>query len=109
MELLSFLLLCCCLRSYCFKALPFSSQHFHTYTHTNTGLNAMGGKAKAGCPKQNIQATLNSLTDAGLSVAVQEEIQDVEETNRKSTKLKHRGMAFDFSFGVLLEFLAIAL
>ena len=37
------------------------------------GLNPMGGKAKAGCPIQNVQATLDGLTRQGFSVAVYEE------------------------------------
>ena len=41
------------------------------------GLNAMGNKAKAGCPVRNIQATLDCLTECGLSIAVIEEINDV--------------------------------
>jgi DNA mismatch repair ATPase MutS/predicted GIY-YIG superfamily endonuclease len=40
------------------------------------GLNAMGGKARAGCPVRNIQQTLDSLTAAGLSVAVYEELDE---------------------------------
>lgn len=34
------------------------------------GLNPMGNKAKAGCPVKNVQATLDGLTSAGLTVAV---------------------------------------
>ncbi len=30
----------------------------------------MGNKAKAGCPIKNVQATLDGLTSAGLTVAV---------------------------------------
>ena len=37
------------------------------------GLNAMGGKARAGCPRSNIQQTLDGLTSVGLTVAVYEE------------------------------------
>ena len=37
------------------------------------GLNSMAGKARAGCPKENVQATLDGLTSAGLRVAVYEE------------------------------------
>ena len=44
----------------------------------HAGLNAMAGKCKAGCPVKNIQATLNSLTDAGLVVAVYEEADDID-------------------------------
>jgi DNA mismatch repair ATPase MutS len=40
------------------------------------GLNPMAGKARAGCPAKNIQATLDSLVEAGLVVAVYEEIND---------------------------------
>ena len=39
----------------------------------HVGLNPMAGKAKAGCPKQNIQSTLDRLTSAGFSTAVFEE------------------------------------
>jgi len=42
------------------------------------GLNPMGNKTKAGCPVKNIQATLDGLTSAGFSVAVYEEINDVD-------------------------------
>ena len=35
----------------------------------HAGLNPMGNKCKAGCPVRNIQATLDSLTSVGLSVA----------------------------------------
>lgn len=40
------------------------------------GLNPMGGRARAGCPIRNVQATLDSLTGVGLVVAVYEELQD---------------------------------
>jgi hypothetical protein len=40
------------------------------------GLNAMGGKARAGCPAQNLQATLASLVSAGFRMAVYEESTD---------------------------------
>ena len=50
------------------------------------GLNAMGKKARAGCPYRNIQATLDSLTEVGLSVAVYEETNDVD----SKSKLKKR-------------------
>eukprot|EP00977_Amphora_coffeiformis_P025658 scaffold21117_cov170-Amphora_coffeaeformis.AAC.2 len=42
------------------------------------GLNAMAGKAKAGCPICNIQATLNGLTEQGFRVAVYEESPDTD-------------------------------
>ena len=38
------------------------------------GLNPMGNKPRAGCPIKNIQQTLDQLTNAGLMVAVYEEI-----------------------------------
>ena len=49
--------------------------------HAN--LNPMAGKAKAGCPKHNIQNTLDALVDAGFSIAVVEEAN----TSRTSTSL----------------------
>ena len=39
------------------------------------GLNAMGLKSRAGCPRSNVQQTLDGLTNAGLTVAVYEEAQ----------------------------------
>jgi len=42
------------------------------------GLNAMAGKARAGCPKRNIQATLDCLTTLGFRVAVYEEAADTD-------------------------------
>ena len=45
----------------------------------NCGLNAMAGRAKAGCPKYNIQATLDGLTRNGYRVAVYEEWNGVGE------------------------------
>eukprot|EP00981_Chlorochromonas_danica_P002201 scaffold437_cov168-Ochromonas_danica.AAC.18 len=42
------------------------------------GLNPMGNKCKAGCPVRNVQATLDGLTSAGLSVAVYEEIAEID-------------------------------
>ena len=42
------------------------------------GLNAMGSKAKAGCPVRNVQATLDCLTQAGFRVAVYEEGADTD-------------------------------
>ena len=52
-------------------------------------------QAKAGCPKQNVQNTLDGLTEAGLSVAVIEELPD-SNTNSGPTKKnlpKERGFA----------------
>ena len=40
----------------------------------HAGLNPMGRKARAGCPINNLQPTLDGLTAAGLTVAVYEEI-----------------------------------
>ena len=42
------------------------------------GLNAMAGKAKAGCPIRNVQATLDCLTSQGFRVAVFEEASDTD-------------------------------
>ena len=52
------------------------------------GLNAMGGKPKAGCPIKNLQATLDGLTRAGLSAVVYEEIIDTDSQRGPKTKLK---------------------
>jgi hypothetical protein len=58
------------------------------------GLNAMGGKAKAGCPSKNVQQTLDGLTAAGLSVAVYEEVSEIELAKKsqpsKAPRIKHR-------------------
>ncbi len=43
------------------------------------GLNPMAGKARAGCPWRNVQATLDGLTGAGYRVAVYEEWNGAEE------------------------------
>lgn len=59
------------------------------------GLNPMGGKCKAGMPVRNIQATLDNLTSVGLSVAIYEEITDVDSDKGPSkitTKIKHRAL-----------------
>lgn len=57
------------------------------------GLNPMGQKAKAGCPARNIQATLDSLTSAGLSVCVYEELNDVDSQRGPSSKrIKRRAL-----------------
>ena len=42
------------------------------------GLNSMAGKARAGCPIKNIQATLDCLTTSGFRVAVYEEAADTD-------------------------------
>jgi hypothetical protein len=50
------------------------------------GLNPMGNKPRAGCPVKNIQQTLDQLTNAGLTVAVYEEI-SVEIDQSQSKKV----------------------
>ncbi|CAN0369793.1 unnamed protein product, partial [Hapterophycus canaliculatus] len=40
----------------------------------HAGLNKMGQEIRAGCPRKNIQQTLDGLTSAGLTVAVYEEV-----------------------------------
>lgn len=40
----------------------------------HAGLNRMGQEVRAGCPRKNIQQTLDGLTGAGLTVAVYEEV-----------------------------------
>lgn len=45
----------------------------------HAGLNPMAGKARAGCPWRNVQATLDALTAAGFRVAVYEEWNDNED------------------------------
>jgi hypothetical protein len=66
------------------------------------GLNPMGGKARAGCPIMNVQATLDLLTKKGFRVAVYEEEQQQPLHKRKSngsggggggSKLKTRYLA----------------
>ena len=58
------------------------------------GLNAMAGKARAGCPLKNIQATLDGLTNAGFRVAVYEEANDTGASRVKGkSKIKNRMLA----------------
>ena len=63
------------------------------------GLNAMGGKARAGCPVKNIQATLDCLVEAGFRVAVYEEAADTDSSLGSSasagskSRLKNRMLA----------------
>jgi len=61
------------------------------------GLNPMAGKAKAGCPKLNIQRTLDDLTRAGFRVAVYEEGSDTDACTGPGAagggKLKRRFLA----------------
>lgn len=52
------------------------------------GLNPMAGTCRAGCPIKNVQDTLDGLTNAGLSVAVFEE---VVETNANKGPTKKSG------------------
>lgn len=58
------------------------------------GLNAMAGKARAGCPLKNIQATLDGLTNAGFRVAVYEEANDTGANKlKRKSKIKNRMLA----------------
>ncbi len=55
----------------------------------------MGGKAKAGCPIQNVQATLDCLTSRGFRVAVYEEIADTDSSSGpgQKSRIKNRMLA----------------
>ena len=55
----------------------------------HAGLNPMAGRARAGCPVANLQATADCLTSAGLTVAVYEEV----EPARQATADRQRGAA----------------
>jgi hypothetical protein len=60
------------------------------------GLNAMGMKARAGCPIRNIQQTLDGLTNVGLSIAVFEEVEpstSSKDNNNNSSNIKSRFLA----------------
>jgi hypothetical protein len=59
------------------------------------GLNAMAGKARAGCPIRNVQATLDCLTANGFRVAVYEETADTDAAAGAGPKarLKNRMLA----------------
>jgi len=57
------------------------------------GLNPMGSKCRAGCPVQNVQATLDALTSAGLTVAVYEEVAPAGTGEGRFRKLKQRVLA----------------
>ena len=60
----------------------------------HAGLNPMAGKCRAGCPRTNLIQTLSALTDAGLSVAVFEEANDVSVAGGpRAKKRKHRFLA----------------
>ena len=52
------------------------------------GLNPMAGKARAGCPWRNVQATLDGLTRAGFRTAVYEERPDGAATGGGGRKAK---------------------
>ena len=57
------------------------------------GLNPMGGKGRAGCPIQNVQATLDDLTQVGYSIAVLEEVTETDSErgpSRSPSRLKTR-------------------
>lgn len=45
----------------------------------HAGLNKMGQEVRAGCPRKNVQQTLDGLTGAGLTVAVYEEARESHE------------------------------
>ena len=55
----------------------------------HAGLNPMGDSCRAGCPKGNIQQTLNALTEAGLTVAVYEEVNAVGSKSTRSKKERY--------------------
>ena len=55
----------------------------------HAGLNPMGDSCRAGCPKNNIQQTLNNLTDAGLSVAIYEEANVVGSRSKRVKKERY--------------------
>ena len=59
------------------------------------GLNPMGNKAKAGCPVRNVQATLDGLTYMGFTVAIYEELVDINANQGPSarTRIKQRALA----------------
>ena len=59
----------------------------------HAALNPMGQKCRAGCPVQNVQATLNDLTAAGLTVAVYEEIGPANSVKGMYRSLKQRALA----------------
>ncbi|CAM9785244.1 unnamed protein product, partial [Phaeothamnion confervicola] len=56
----------------------------------HAGLNPMGGRARAGCPIANVQQTLDGLTAAGLTVAVFEEVADVDGGRRGPPAVRQR-------------------
>lgn len=61
----------------------------------HAGLNPMGGRPRAGCPIRNVQMALDSLTSAGLSIAVYEEATDPDMTQGTATtrRKKNRFLA----------------
>jgi hypothetical protein len=60
------------------------------------GLNSMAGKARAGCPIRNVQATIDGLTSQGFRVAVYEEGTDTDASSGAGasagakSRIKHR-------------------
>jgi hypothetical protein len=71
------------------------------------GLNPMGGRARAGCPVKNIQPVLNSLTSAGFTVAVYEEINDIDiggSSDGKSPQKVRRGRPAAHNANIFLIF-----
>ena len=67
----------------------------HNDTAQHCGLNAMAGKARAGCPVRNVQATLDCLTSNGFRVAVYEEAVDTDANSgaTRKSRLKNRMLA----------------
>lgn len=59
----------------------------------HAGLNPMGKRCRAGCPISNLQATLDDLTAAGLTVAVYEEVAPANTGTGTFKKLKQRALA----------------
>ena len=57
------------------------------------GLNPMGKRCRAGCPISNLQATLDDLTAAGLTVAVYEEVAPAGTATGAFKNLKQRALA----------------
>jgi hypothetical protein len=64
----------------------------------HAGLNLMKNDIKAGCPWRNVQQTLDSMTDAGFSVVIYEEISEVDAgpgpSGKPASKMKNRAQAF---------------
>lgn len=61
------------------------------------GLNLMKSDLKAGCPWRNVQQTLDSLTDAGFSIVIHEEMGEVDAApgpTAKTRPRKYRAQSF---------------